>query len=500
MARITWTQRQDIGPSARFGASLAFDGDRSRTVLFGGQAADDLKGDTWEWDGTHWTQVQDSGPAARDAAAMAHGDAGTVLFGGEVKNAASLVRVGDTWSWGGDDWTQVADTGPTPRIRARLVFDAARSQYVLFGGSGSNMVFGDTWIFDGSEWTQAADTGPSPRFGHAMAYDAARERVVLFGGQNIGLANAETWTWDGADWTQVQNVGPSGRSGHVMAGTPSAVWLFGGTPDLDADGSGLVDDSWEWDGTDWTQRQDIGPSPRRDSAATVDSARERIVLFGGVAAGGPPAGATALVGDTWEARTEGGSNAGLQPDAFAVDASEAVIAGSELGYVTVVAAAPSASDRPISVSVGGVPETVASPPLRAGQPSAPALFRLGARAPGDLGIQVALGTAAMPATVRIVGGTPLRDFAIGPSAIARGGAAYLTLTPPVSNATQMLGIVSLAFGEILGDVQIPPFTPGTIHPGIVIGPNITRGVHRIVGILRGTAGISVGGPFEITVT
>ena len=53
-----WTQRQDIGPSARWGAAAAFDSVRARAVLFGGlhvftvspQAADRLQllGDTWE--------------------------------------------------------------------------------------------------------------------------------------------------------------------------------------------------------------------------------------------------------------------------------------------------------------------------------------------------------------------------------------------------------------------------------------------------------------------
>src|SRR6478609_11171120 len=67
MARYLWTQKEDIGPSARFGHAMAYDSVRSRTVLFGGTLfAGDLGGDindTWEWNGEFWTQIADIGPA-----------------------------------------------------------------------------------------------------------------------------------------------------------------------------------------------------------------------------------------------------------------------------------------------------------------------------------------------------------------------------------------------------------------------------------------------------
>jgi hypothetical protein len=36
MSRFLWTQKEDIGPSARFGHAMAYDSVRSRTILFGG--------------------------------------------------------------------------------------------------------------------------------------------------------------------------------------------------------------------------------------------------------------------------------------------------------------------------------------------------------------------------------------------------------------------------------------------------------------------------------
>jgi hypothetical protein len=55
------------------------------------------------------------------------------------------------------------------------------------------------------------------------------------------------------------------------------VVLFGGSSN-----SGLVGDTWEWDGEQWTQLGDTGPLPRSGHALTYDSGRQRIVLFGGV--------------------------------------------------------------------------------------------------------------------------------------------------------------------------------------------------------------------------
>lgn len=50
-----------------------------------------------------------------------------------------------------------------------------------------------------------------------MAYDAARGLTVLFGGWTGGTNNAQTWEWDGTAWTQRVVSGPSGRVSHAMA-------------------------------------------------------------------------------------------------------------------------------------------------------------------------------------------------------------------------------------------------------------------------------------------
>jgi Galactose oxidase, central domain len=87
MAQLLWTQKQDIGPSARSNVAMVFDLARERVVLFGGAAnGNALVNDTWEWDGENWTQYEDIGPSPRSRHAMAY-DAKrerVVLFGGSA--------------------------------------------------------------------------------------------------------------------------------------------------------------------------------------------------------------------------------------------------------------------------------------------------------------------------------------------------------------------------------------------------------------------------------
>src|SRR5688572_27189124 len=67
------------------------------------------------------------------------------------------------------------------------------------------------------EWSQEL---VSPRRLHAMSYDSARGVTVLFGGSalantdnSFSRSNAETWEWDGSAWTQFPVSGPSPRFG-----------------------------------------------------------------------------------------------------------------------------------------------------------------------------------------------------------------------------------------------------------------------------------------------
>lgn len=316
MAKLLWTQKQDIGPQPRVLHALAFDSTAGRTILFGGDSlSGHAYGDTWAWDGDNWTQVADIGPDPRAAHALAYDSTRNriVLFGGTVGGAS----IRDTWEWGDDAWTQVADTGPSVRSGHGMVFDTARGRCVLFGGGPfGGAPLNDTWEWDGNDWVQVADTGPSPRRAHAMAFDSVRSRVVLFGGfGNPGPAPlGDTWEYDAAAgaWTQVQDIGPDACFNSALVFKTARSELFGGTSALGnaAPPPKIFDFSWEWDGAHWTARQDIGPGPRVGHAMAYDAARDRAVLFGGAATPlDDPAGVAIALGDTWE-QFETGAAAG----------------------------------------------------------------------------------------------------------------------------------------------------------------------------------------------
>ena len=243
-----------------------------------------------------WTQKEDIGPSARHGHVMAYEAARqrVVLFGGNVGGAQGFPR--DTWEWDGSAWTQVADIGPSPRFGCALSYDTNRQRIVLFGGwdTANAKLAGDTWEWDGTEWTQIADTGPPPRFYHALVYDRERECLVLFGGSVTGAQGwlSDTWEW-GADagWVKRQDIGPLSMTYPTMAYTGQHTVLVGAP----AAGSAAVP-TWEWDSRLWTQRQDMGPPLRYAPGLAYDGERDRVVLFGGLAAAPP----SPPLSDTWE--------------------------------------------------------------------------------------------------------------------------------------------------------------------------------------------------------
>jgi Kelch motif len=185
---------------------------------------------------------------------------------------------------------------PPARNGGAMAYDAARGQVVLFGGSDSNNVFyNDTWVWDGINWTQKSPANtPTPRYIHAMAYDAAHGQVVLFGGFGTTAPGArnDTWVWDGTNWTQMSPANsPTPRYLPAMAydATHGQVVLFGGYDQ----NTGIRNDTWVWDGTNWTQKSPTNiPPPRSEHKMAYDVAHGQVVLFGGM-------GSSAMLNDTW---------------------------------------------------------------------------------------------------------------------------------------------------------------------------------------------------------
>ena len=177
------------------------------------------------------------------------GSGQVVLFGGLGE---SYEPIEDTWTWDGSDWTkQSPANSPPARWQASMAYDPGSGEAVLFGGfSGSYEVLNDTWTWDGSDWTeQHPEDSPPVRESAAMAYDNGSGQMVLFGGYGVGGPGEspyldDTWTWDGSNWTkQSPTNSPPGRWGAPMTYDPGSgnLVFFGGYG-----GSAPLNDTWTY--------------------------------------------------------------------------------------------------------------------------------------------------------------------------------------------------------------------------------------------------------------
>ena len=243
-----------------------------------------------------WTQVSPPAPTppARALHKLAYDQARdrTVLFGGW--NFASLL--GDTWEFDGVAWTNVTPAAsPSARRGHSLCYDSARGRVILFGGDIIGTFLTDTWEYDGVVWQQiATPAAPTPRLYAGFAYDAGRRRTVLFGGwpdPSLPFPLADTWEYDGSQWSQASPaVSPPARSSPVLEyhAARGTLVMFGGF-DVQAvlhvgtiSVSGLpLGDTWTYDGTTWTPVTGSAPPPRDFHSSAYDRIRGRMIVFGG---------------------------------------------------------------------------------------------------------------------------------------------------------------------------------------------------------------------------
>jgi hypothetical protein len=133
-----------------------------------------------------------------------------------------------------------------------------------------------------------------------MAFDPDRGRPILFGGKDAAFTTlSDTWEWDGSSWTELAPITakPPGRSFHAMAHDPARgrIVLSGGLALSLGDPLPQPHDTWEWNGSSWaeivSERNSVASS-RFAHAMSYDTSRGRVVLFGGTT------GSTEL-NDTW---------------------------------------------------------------------------------------------------------------------------------------------------------------------------------------------------------
>lgn len=304
-ASAQWQQLTPAAsPTARSGAGMTFDPVTNSVLLFGGSTGLSSSNQTWSYDGSTWTQLAPavSAPAKVGIELVYDVARGvTVMYGGLNTSFFGGPSVDQTWEWNGSTWTQAfPTTTPGGLGNYGACYDVVRSRVVLYGGSADSffpIAESGTWEFNGTNWSLVATaTSPGPLERPAMCFHAGINRTVMFGGIDPQIGGVDTtWLFDGTNWTAAPITGakPAVRTGAKMVYDSLrgvCVLTGGANPNT---GSAIVD-TWEFNGTSWTQVANATTGRFAASLAYSPGSR-RVVLFGGA---NPTNGNN--LGDTWD--------------------------------------------------------------------------------------------------------------------------------------------------------------------------------------------------------
>jgi hypothetical protein len=262
-------------PGAADGASVAYDRNAGRTVLFGGRqrlgANTLVLTTTRRWDGeTTQTLVGDINAPLPFGGLFFDG----ATVGGMGTNAV-LALTGNTWVQAG--------TPPSgaPLLAIAFTYHAGDDVAFGFGGESATADATDTTLTvrDGVITTLSPATRPPARSAAHVAYDARLDRVVLYGGFGPNLLQ-DTWVYEGDTWRELDtSIDDVGVAQLVYDETRGVVVRLGEGSGIDAIlVDELRDDRW--------QRRDVfvPGAPRSQFNAAWDVARGEVFLQGGVSA------------------------------------------------------------------------------------------------------------------------------------------------------------------------------------------------------------------------
>jgi len=305
----TWVNRSDPfnGPIQRQYPSLAFDSKRGKVMLFGGYTSSDglVKQDTWEWSGTDsaWLPRTNANakPPGRQQGAMVYDSKRDqlLLWGGSGTGVTN-----DLWSWSPTtrNWTMVAVNGAAPANSPNvpMFYDPVRDKLELYINYYTYYDFDLTT----STWTNRYDSKNAPpsafysRSYAEVTYDTDRSKMLFVAGYGLqpdgttSAYDADVWEWDANTnmFTErrppTTGPNPTGRNNHVVSydSARRVVVMFGGNGTVTGF-TGLLDDSWEWDGITgvWTETTPPGvkPLPRYNHIQIFDSLKATTLVFGG---------------------------------------------------------------------------------------------------------------------------------------------------------------------------------------------------------------------------
>jgi hypothetical protein len=299
-----WTRvLPTTAPSKRAGANLAYDVRDGYVLAFGGLGHVHPFNDTWVFSGGNWTELfPPVAPSPRAFAALAYDNATqqVILFGGQGAQISDILN--DTWAYSGGNWTRLHPAQSPPGVyRALMVYDAAASEIVLYGGlaaSGKTTTPNNqTWVFKAGTWsmlTRAGVAGTNPS-AMAMAYYPVKADIVLVGEVSPTNATIQTWLFKDGAWqplltkSEPTRAPVLGQQDLVYDATDGYLLLFGSHQN-----------TWNFSNGHWARLQPgIYPRGRIQFGMTFDGVDGYVVLFGGQVPLGRGCLACQYLNDTW---------------------------------------------------------------------------------------------------------------------------------------------------------------------------------------------------------
>jgi len=140
-------------------------------------------------------------------------------------------------------------------------------------------------------WTEiipATPDKPSERVWYMTGYDRIRQKMVLFGGENFEIDwefYDDTWEFDGSQWTQnLPDVSPPkrARSGFCYVPPWECFIMYGGMSRNENGDWVIYDETWKYNDGAWEQLfPDNTPGARYSCGMTFDAHLGTILMYGG---------------------------------------------------------------------------------------------------------------------------------------------------------------------------------------------------------------------------
>ena len=241
-------------------------------------------------------------PAGNFRAAMAADERRgvVVLFGGLEYG---FEHTNKTWEWDGTTWFQASPLySPPAQSEIAMAYNSDTGKIVMIGQACPPSVRAtETWEYDGVTWSRLTTaTSPPPRSNVQLVFDSGRGVFVFYGGRvlldspgYIYVGQRDTWEFDGTEWTEriTADAPQSSMGSMVYDRERERTFYFGeytGTTDSN--------ESWQYDGVNWTKLNPVhSPSARHETTMYFDPIASVTVLFGGSL----PEGGDHYLNETW---------------------------------------------------------------------------------------------------------------------------------------------------------------------------------------------------------